>query len=426
MDFSLLSSFLSSQFFLPQILLAGASIVAVEIVRDAFHITGHYWKPLQRWHNIHHKAYKPDLSMTSFETYKKAHLYHDVPESALMVTIGALLAILGQNPGLWAGCLYSCLFLVTAIARSQGLLLQTDITHKAGDLVELPDPWLVNRTYHWRHHFDNGNAYYSGHFTLVDKLLGTSISLKNKVVAITGASGTMGQALTTELTRQGARVIALTSQPVRGETDVETIEWQIGAEVDLLPRLKKVDILIINHGVNVYTDRSTSAIEQSYSVNTFSALKLADLFLSTVTGPSHVATKELWINTSEAEVNPAFSPLYELSKRALGDLITLRRLDAPCVIRKLVLGPFKSQLNPVGIMSANYVARSVVTLAKRDIRNIIVTINPLTYLLFPLKEFSQSLYFRWFTRSNLADRIPVDRIPTSQPDRQLESSGRRG
>jgi hypothetical protein len=76
----------------------------------------------------------------------------------------------------------------------------------------------------------------------------------------------------------------------------------------------------------------------------------------------------------------------------------MRRLDAPCVIRKLILGPFKSNLNPVGILSANWVAKEIVKAARRDTRNIIVTINPLTWLLFPLKELMVSSYFRLFTR----------------------------
>jgi len=87
----------------------------------------------------------------------------------------------------------------------------------------------------------------------------------------------------------------------------------------------------------------------------------------------------------------------ELSKRTLGDLITLKRLKAPCVIRKLILGPFKSNLNPIGIMSADWVAKQIVQGAKRDFRNIIVTINPLTYLAFPVKEFFVSNYFKFFT-----------------------------
>jgi len=176
------------------------------------------------------------------------------------------------------------------------------------------------------------------------------------------------------------------------------LQWQIGAEAELLPYLQKVDIFILNHGVNTYSDRTPASVQTAYEVNTFSTLRLAELFLSTVTESSHKAIKELWINTSEAEVNPALSPLYELSKRTLGDLITLRRLDAPCTIRKLILGPFKSSLNPYGVMSARWVAWATIALAKRDFRDIIITFNPITYLAFPIKETCQSFYFRLFTR----------------------------
>lgn len=393
MDFNLLSS----QIFI-QSMLALVSVLFAELVRDCYHVAGHYWKPLQNFHNLHHKAYRPDLSMTSLEFYKKAQWYNDVPEAIVMVGVTALVAALSQTYGMWLGCLYSVSFLIPAVARSQGLLLQTDLTHKPGDLVEIPSQWTVNRTYHWRHHFDRGNAYYCGYFTLLDKVLGTSLSLKGKVVAITGASGTMGQALIEELSLQGAKVVALTTNADAGfKPEIEVLQWQIGNEADLITRLKSVDILIINHGINVHGDRSPSAIEKSFQINTFSTLKLAELFLETVTESSHKAIKELWINTSEAEVNPAFSPLYELSKRTLGDLITLRRLDAPCIIRKLILGPFKSQLNPYGVMSARWVAWAIVALAKRDLRDIIVTVNPITYIAFPMKEFFQSLYFRLFS-----------------------------
>jgi hypothetical protein len=260
----------------------------------------------------------------------------------------------------------------------------------------------VNRTYHWRHHFDQGNAYFCGHFTFVDKMLGTSLSLKGKVIAVTGASGTMGRSLMAELAKQGAKPVAITTTSEASfDTAVEVLQWQLGAEAELLDRLKTVDILIINHGINVHGDRTAAAIQQSFEVNTFSAWRLAELFLSTVQKSSDRAIKELWINTSEAEVSPALSPLYELSKRTLGDLITLQRLDAPCTIRKLILGPFKSQLNPVGIMSPQWVAWAIVALAKRDFRNVIVTINPLTYLAFPIKEITRSLYFRLFSRRSV-------------------------
>ena len=121
--------------------------------------------------------------------------------------------------------------------------------------------------------------------------------------------------------------------------------------------------------------RTEEAISQSYQVNTFSGWRLLELFLSTVKTNADIAKKEVWVNTSEAEVGPAFSPLYEMSKRTLGDLITLRRLDAPCVIRKLILGPFKSNLNPIGVMSPNWVAKQVIKQAQGDVRNIIITIK---------------------------------------------------
>ncbi|WP_309737865.1 bifunctional sterol desaturase/short chain dehydrogenase [Chamaesiphon sp. OTE_20_metabat_361] len=225
-------------------------------------------------------------------------------------------------------------------------------------------------------------------------------SLIGKVVAVTGASGALGRGLVEELSIQGANVIAITTNlstifPV----GVTGLLWQLGAESDLLPHLQAVDILIVNHGVNVYGDRSFTAINKSFEVNTFSTIRIAELFLSTVTSEGDRESKELWINTSEAEVNPAFSPLYELSKRTLGDLIILLRFDSPCTIRKLVLGPFKSQLNPYGVMSAPWVARAIIFLAQRGFRNIIITINPLTYLLFPIKELAQYWYFKLLTKS---------------------------
>jgi monoglucosyldiacylglycerol epimerase len=426
MDFNLLSS----ELFI-QILLGASSAIVAELVRDVYHLAGHYWQPLQSAHTLHHKAYRSDLSMTSLDAYKKAQWSNDVPEALFMVAITVLIASIAQyygiGLGLWVGSLYAISFLIPAIARSQGYLLQTDLTHKPGDLIEIPSQWSVNRTYHWRHHFDQGNAYFCSTVPIVDKALGTSLSLKGKSIGITGASGALGQALIEALSVQGAKVIAITTNAniqmnenlnvgtsvstnknkninvninvnIRNKPKAEILYWQIGEEEKLKASLERIDILILNHGINVHGDRSATAVQTSYEVNTISTVKIAELFLSTVTQSSHRAIKELWVNTSEAEVNPAFSPLYELSKRTLGDLITLRRLDAPCIIRKLVLGPFKSQLNPHGVMSPRWVAGAIVALAKRDVRDIIVTINPITYILLPLKEISKSLYFRMCTK----------------------------
>jgi NADP-dependent 3-hydroxy acid dehydrogenase YdfG len=231
--------------------------------------------------------------------------------------------------------------------------------------------------------------------------LGKALSFKGKSIAITGASGTMGRALVAELSKLEAQIIALTTSPdaiFDPDQKVEVLTWQLGNESALRDRIQNIDILILNHGINVMGARDSEAIHKSYEVNTFSVFRWMDLFLETVATSKDIANKEIWINTSEAEVNPAFSPLYELSKRAIGDLVTLRRLDANCPIRKLILGPFKSDLNPYGVMSASFVAWAIVALAQRNFRDIIVTINPITFIAYPLKEFWRSLYFQLFSR----------------------------
>ncbi|MBK1990682.1 bifunctional sterol desaturase/short chain dehydrogenase [Sphaerospermopsis aphanizomenoides BCCUSP55] len=377
------------------------SLLLAEIIRDTYHALCHQINWLGKLHNKHHAAYRRDLTLVSQKAYLDSQLYHDIVESVILVVLLTIIALVVQQWGLWLGVVYAVTFLYGASVRYFQGTIETDYNHLPGPLETIPSVWFVNRTYHWRHHFDDVDAYYSGVFSLVDKILGTGLSLKGKTVAITGASGALGQALLEELLKHNAKVIALSTNPnkIQAQTGLKVLSWELGNEEKLEASLKKVDILIINHGVNVYSDRTPEAIYNSYQVNTFSALRLIDIFSTTVTGPDAKATKEIWVNTSEAEVSPALSPLYELSKRTLGDLITLKRLDQVCVIRKLILGPFKSQLNPYGVMSASQVARGILFLAKRDFRNIIVTINPLTYLLFPIKEFSNWLYYRIFSKS---------------------------
>lgn len=393
--------------------IALVSVLWVELVRDLYHTLSHLWQPLYRLHVWHHKVFRPDLSVVSDTIYRQAHWYNDVPESLVMLLLSILPWQLTRSWDfapewvVWTGSLYTLAFLLGAIARGLGIPLideLTDVTHRAGEFTNLPARWFVNRPYHWRHHFDNQDAYFSGTLTIVDKLMGTALSLRNKRIAVTGASGTLGMALLTQLHQAGAKVTALTSSgteiklDIKGEEiPIKTLTWQAGQEAELCSQLAKVDILILNHGVNVYGRRDEAAIVKSYEINAFSTLRLMELFFQNIASDRDMVRKEVWVNTSEAEVNPAFSPLYELSKRAIGELVTLRRLDAPCVVRKLILGPFKSELNPVGVMSAEWVAKQIVNLAKRDVRNIIVTVNPLTYVLFPIKEFLTSSYFRWFS-----------------------------
>ena len=400
--------------------IAIGSVVWVELVRDIYHVLSHLWQPLYRLHVWHHRVFRRDLSTVSNTIYRQAHWYNDVPEALVMLFFSILFWLLASSLNYspqWVagvGTVYTLSFLLGAIARGTGIPYAdelTDLTHLPGDFTSLPASWFVNRPYHWRHHFDNQNAYFCGTISLVDKLMGTALSLKGKKIAVTGASGSLGKALVKQLHLKGAKVTALTSSQssltleIEGkELAIKTLAWQVGKESDLAAELANIDILILNHGINVHGERTENAIAKSYEINAFSSWRLMELFFQTVRTNEDIARKEVWVNTSEAEVNPAFSPIYELSKRTLGDLVTLRRLDAPCVVRKLILGPFKSNLNPIGVMSAEWVAKQIVNLAQRDLRNIIVTINPLTLIFFPVKEFALSLYFRLFSQKLTGNR----------------------
>jgi monoglucosyldiacylglycerol epimerase len=234
-------------------------------------------------------------------------------------------------------------------------------------------------------------------------------------VAITGASGALGQALLRRWYSRGARLIALSCGPrelrlqdAAGETiPLRDETWCVGDEERLRPLLQDVDILVLNHGINVYGDRSPGACERSLEVNALSGWRLLELFASVVaerTADQRAARPraEVWINTSEAEIQPALSPLYELSKRLLGQLVSLRSLDLASPelrIRRLVLGPFRSTLNPVGVMGADFVAGQILRQAELGCNLIIVTPNPLTYVLMPLATLGRWCYFSLLTKA---------------------------
>jgi hypothetical protein len=176
------------------------------------------------------------------------------------------------------------------------------------------------------------------------------------------------------------------------------VRWHCGEEQALQPVLERCDVLVVNHGFNSHADRSAEAVLRSLEVNALSSWRLLELFAGIANAdPARAVARELWMNTSEAEIQSAVSPLYEISKRLQGQLLSLRSLDlaGPQLrLRRLVLGPFRSALNPIGVMSAGFVAREILRQVRWNWGLVIVTPNPLTYLLMPLACLSRWLYFQ--------------------------------
>ena len=226
---------------------------------------------------------------------------------------------------------------------------------------------------------------------------------KRKTIGITGASGALGQELTKLFRQKGYKVIGFTHSKNDYEINLESpnewIKWECGKESKLKKHLKKIDILILNHGV-YNLSRENLNYERSIEINALSKFKFLNLFEEIALTNDSLIKKEIWINTSEAEILPALNPSYEISKALIGQLVSYKKnfLEKDSmkklIIKKIILGPFKSELNPIGIMSPKFVSKKIYDLINSKRYLIIISPNPLTYLLFPLKEFFIFLYCR--------------------------------
>ena len=227
-------------------------------------------------------------------------------------------------------------------------------------------------------------------------------TIKNeKTVGITGASGALGKELTKLFRQKGYKVIGFTHSKTDNEINIESpnewIKWECGKEYTLKKHLKQLDILILNHGI-YNLSRENSNYENSIEINALSKFKFLNLFEEIALTNDSLIKKEIWINTSEAEILPALNPSYEISKSLIGQLVSFKKnllekdTKKKLIIKKIILGPFKSELNPIGIMSPKFVSKKIYDLATLNSYLIIISPNPLTYIIFPLKEYFNFLY----------------------------------
>ena len=222
-----------------------------------------------------------------------------------------------------------------------------------------------------------------------------------KTIGITGAGGSLGKALTKKFSSHGHKIIGFTHnrnpQELIEEGPNEWVYWECGKEFLLENSLSKIDILILNHGIYDYKQD----LEKSIEINATSKIKILKLFEKISLSQSiESSPKEIWINTSEAEILPALNPCYEISKSLIGQVVTFKRNfnnqneSRNLIIKKIILGPFKSDLNPIGVMSPESVASLIFYVSKISNYLIIISPNPITYILFPLREFYFFVYYQ--------------------------------
>ena len=210
------------------------------------------------------------------------------------------------------------------------------------------------------------------------KSLSENSRFKGLKIAITGANGSLGKSLIEVLKKEGAYLIGLTHDKKNdsnseGSKPDEWILWSCGKERLLSSSLANIDILILNHGFNPKGMIESNEINKALEINSLSHLRLIEIFedLALSNNLNKYNSKEVWVNTSEAEIQIAFSPAYEISKCLIGELVSLKRTkllteqNNSLIIKKLILGPFKSKLNPLGIMDTNFVANQIIKKAAR-------------------------------------------------------------
>ena len=220
-------------------------------------------------------------------------------------------------------------------------------------------------------------------------------------IGITGAGGALGKSLTKKFKSKGFKITGFShsqfSNSLGDSEPDEWVQWECGKEYLLEDKLKKIDILILNHGVYQSGIDNTN-YQNSIEINALSKLRLLNIFEEIAFNDEDDKKKEIWINTSEAEILPAINPSYEISKLLIGQVITFKKnlltknQEKKFTIRKIILGPFKSNLNPIGIMTPDLVATLIFQLSKVNTFLIIISPNPLTYIFFPIKEFYFFVY----------------------------------
>tara|TARA_Y100001968_G_scaffold308816_1_gene328035 strand:- start:463 stop:1212 length:750 start_codon:yes stop_codon:yes gene_type:complete len=246
----------------------------------------------------------------------------------------------------------------------------------------------------------------------MNKKLSENSRFKGLKIAITGANGTLSRSLIEILKKKGAYVVGLTHNKKNNINSYEIIadewiSWSCGKEKLLSSSLSDIDILILNHGFNPKEMIGSNQINKAIEVNSLSHWRLIEIFEDLALSNKNLNgynTKEIWVNTSEAEIQIAFSPVYEITKRLIGELVSLKKSKllmekrTHFIIKKLILGPFKSKLNPQGILKPEFVAKKIIQKAEKEDYLILVSPNPITYLLMPVVESIRILYSRFIMK----------------------------
>ncbi|KAH7120151.1 hypothetical protein B0J13DRAFT_403821, partial [Dactylonectria estremocensis] len=227
-----------------------------------------------------------------------------------------------------------------------------------------PHSILVGPQYHALHHIDPHN-YFGSMVRLMDWVFGTAVTIRNRRVAMTGSRGALGQALTYQLEKEGAKCI---------EALRFGVDWNYGDYSALGPLLANTDILILAHGSKDLTHALQANCEASISI--------IEMFKRCRPSSKVGLLPEVWYVGSEAELHGSLTKhdqAYSDSKRAFVPFALGYYHDDGFMYRHIVPAAFKSRMGPA-LVSARWTARVTLWWISRGARYVPVTYTGIAFL----------------------------------------------
>ncbi|KAJ5646408.1 hypothetical protein N7490_002780 [Penicillium lividum] len=217
------------------------------------------------------------------------------------------------------------------IVRTACVILMSgrDSNHLVYKIAPKDPNWVfVGPEFHTLHHV-YPDRYIGSFVKILDWICGTAYSFRGKRFAITGANGAFGQAIVSELEREGVKGI----RKFKFGTD-----WDHDNFENVIPVLAGSDILILADGC-----KEQGAVES----NCNSAVQLVKLFKKyRATHPAGPTLPEVWYVGNEMEFHQPWGNMQQLSG-VEGGFLPYARLftnDHDILYRHIVLSTFQSSV----------------------------------------------------------------------------------
>ncbi|KAI5252409.1 hypothetical protein E4T42_03501 [Aureobasidium subglaciale] len=333
-------------------------------------------RQISKVHSVHHWYFDRHLRYNN--QYKLANALTNLPLELSCQLVGswlsqrALSMVLREDDQGFATAILHLTLCVEVIRVIVVVILEGKDSNHVGYLsVPKDGGWLlVGPEYHSLHHM-YPDQFMGSVLRLFDWIMGTSSTLKNKRVTITGVGGALGAAIKKQL--ECENVESITALRFGVHFDEESVSE------DSMKILAKTDILILTHGL-----RHGDVMKANYETSK----RLVEVFSQQRkprTGRRPTELPEVWYAGSESEMHPSWGnkslAAYSASKRRFLPFAKSLYASDTVVYRHIVLAAFSSKMGPA-IVSADWAAKWTMWWIRRGARYVPVTYTGLAYLHF--------------------------------------------